>query len=73
MTREAAAILGARWDKVPERHRPHYVPEQRFRILCRAQWELPGAVARRNQSPALGFLLNPRPGGGNSVMVPCRS
>ncbi len=33
MTREASAILGARWDKVPERHRPHYVPEQRFRIL----------------------------------------
>jgi transposase InsO family protein len=33
MTREAAGILGARWDKVPERHRPHYVPEQRFRIL----------------------------------------
>src|SRR5664280_1859212 len=33
MMREAAAILGARWDKVPERQRPHYVPEQRFRIL----------------------------------------
>jgi transposase InsO family protein len=33
MTREAAGILGARWDKVPERQRPHYVPEQRFRIL----------------------------------------
>jgi hypothetical protein len=33
MMREAAGILGARWDKVPERHRPHYVPEQRFRIL----------------------------------------
>src|SRR5664280_3314341 len=33
MMREAAEILGARWDKVPERHRPHYVPEQRFRIL----------------------------------------
>ena len=33
MTREVAGILGARWDKVPERHRPHYVPEQRFRIL----------------------------------------
>jgi hypothetical protein len=31
--REAAGILGARWDKVPERHRPHYPPEQRFRIL----------------------------------------
>jgi len=24
MMREAAAILGARWDKVPERQRPHY-------------------------------------------------
>jgi putative transposase len=33
MMREAAGILGARWDKVPERHRPHYAPEQRFRIL----------------------------------------
>jgi transposase InsO family protein len=33
MMREAAGILGARWDKVPERHRPHYPPEQRFRIL----------------------------------------
>src|SRR5664280_40753 len=33
MMRESAAILGTRWDKVPERHRPHYVPEQRFRIL----------------------------------------
>src|SRR5450830_1272244 len=33
MMRESAAILGARWDKVPERHRPHYEPEQRFRIL----------------------------------------
>ena len=33
MAREAAEILGARWDKVSERHRPHYQPEQRFRIL----------------------------------------
>ena len=33
LMREAAEILGARWDKVPERHRPHYPPEQRFRIL----------------------------------------
>jgi transposase InsO family protein len=33
MTREAAEILGARWDKVPERQRPHYQPEQRYRIL----------------------------------------
>jgi DNA-binding transcriptional regulator YiaG len=33
MMREAAEILGTRWDKVPERQRPHYPPEQRFRIL----------------------------------------
>ncbi len=33
MMREVAGILGARWDKVPERQRPHYGPEQRFRIL----------------------------------------
>jgi transposase InsO family protein len=33
MTREAAEILAARWDKVPERQRPHYGSEQRFRIL----------------------------------------
>ena len=25
------------------------------------QWELPGPVARRNQSHALGFFLNPAP------------
>ena len=33
MTREAAGILGERWDKVPDRHRPHYEPQQRFGIL----------------------------------------
>jgi DNA-binding transcriptional regulator YiaG len=33
MMREATEILAARWDKVPERQRPHYGPEQRFRIL----------------------------------------
>jgi transposase InsO family protein len=33
MTREAAAILGARWDKLPDRQRPHYEPSQRDRIL----------------------------------------
>ena len=30
---ETIDILAARWDKVPDRHRPHYTPEQRFRIL----------------------------------------
>jgi hypothetical protein len=30
---EAAQILGSRFDKLPERQRPHYSPEARFRIL----------------------------------------
>ena len=30
---EAAEILGARLDKILDRHRPHYSPAQRFRIL----------------------------------------
>ena len=29
----AARVLGERWAKIPERHRPHYCPEQRFEIL----------------------------------------
>jgi transposase InsO family protein len=29
----AARILGERWKKIPERHRPHYTPEQRYEIL----------------------------------------
>ncbi|MEO8585036.1 MAG: DDE-type integrase/transposase/recombinase [Acidobacteriota bacterium] len=33
MLREAAEILGERWEKVADRHRPHYTAEQRFRIL----------------------------------------
>jgi transposase InsO family protein/DNA-binding transcriptional regulator YiaG len=30
---EALQILGSRWNKIPERQRPHYTPEARFRIL----------------------------------------
>jgi putative transposase len=30
---ELAALLGERWDKIPDRNRPHYTPEQRFRIV----------------------------------------
>jgi transposase InsO family protein/DNA-binding XRE family transcriptional regulator len=30
---ECAQILAGRWEKIPERHRPFYTPEQRFRIL----------------------------------------
>src|SRR5271169_5555657 len=47
MMREAAGILGARWDKVPER--------------VGAQWELPGAMACGNHGCTLGFLHNPAP------------
>jgi hypothetical protein len=31
--RETADVLATRWDKLPERQRPHYSPEARFRIL----------------------------------------
>jgi transposase InsO family protein len=31
--REAVEIHGSRWDKLPERQRPHYTPEARFRIV----------------------------------------
>jgi putative transposase len=31
--REAVEILASRWDKLPERQRPHFSPEARFRIL----------------------------------------
>jgi hypothetical protein len=53
MTREAAEILGARWDKVPERHRPHYVPEQRFRIRGRVgpRWGFPSSLDRQDETP----------------------
>lgn len=33
LLREALDLLGARFDKFPERCRPHYTPVQRFRIL----------------------------------------
>ena len=56
MMREAAAILGARWDKVPERHRPHYV--------CRGAMGIAGAVERRDQTHAPRFPLNPGPKAG---------
>ena len=30
---EIGDILAARWDKIPDRRRPHYTPAQRYRIL----------------------------------------
>jgi hypothetical protein len=35
LLREALDVLGSRWDKLPERQRPHYSPQARFRILRR--------------------------------------
>jgi hypothetical protein len=33
LLREALDVLGRRWDRMPERQRPHYSPQDRFRIL----------------------------------------
>jgi DNA-binding transcriptional regulator YiaG len=33
LLQETADILAARWDKLPERQRPHYTPAARFRVL----------------------------------------
>jgi transposase InsO family protein len=33
LLRETIDVLGRRWDKIPERQRPHYSPQDRFRIL----------------------------------------
>jgi hypothetical protein len=33
LLREALDVLARRWDKLPERQRPHYSPQDRFRIL----------------------------------------
>ena len=46
--------------------RRHQAQRTLAQLTVGAQWELPGAVARRDQSHALGFLLNP-PVDGHSV------
>ena len=33
LLREGLSLLGSRWDKIPERQRPHYTPEARFKIV----------------------------------------
>jgi transposase InsO family protein len=33
LLRESLEIQGSRWDKIPERQRPHFTPEARWRIL----------------------------------------
>jgi hypothetical protein len=41
------------------------VPPRESDEVLGVQWELRGTVARRDQSLALGFLLNPRPDPGS--------
>lgn len=46
---EAARLLASRWDKLPERRRPHYSPESRYRIL---RLKRPSPPTRRRGSSA---------------------
>src|SRR5258708_20996634 len=51
---EVALILGARFAKIPERHRPYFTPSQRFRIL-----EVRSLLAWSAQEAARVFLVCP--------------
>jgi transposase InsO family protein len=51
---ETAEILGARFSKLPERHRPFFTPAQRFRIL-----EMRSLLAWSAQEAARVFLVCP--------------
>jgi transposase InsO family protein len=51
---ETAELLGARFSKVPERHRPYFTPAQRFRIL-----EMRSLLAWTAQEAARTFLVCP--------------
>jgi len=51
---ETAEILGVRFSKLPERHRPYFTPAQRFRIL-----ELKSLLAWSAQEAARVFLVCP--------------
>jgi hypothetical protein len=51
---ETAEILGARFSKLPERHRPYFTPAQRFRIL-----EIKSLLAWSAQEAARVFLVCP--------------
>lgn len=58
LLREALDILGSRWDKLPERQRPHYSAEARFRILrLRALLALSAAETARTFRVSLGTVL----------------
>jgi transposase InsO family protein len=58
LQREALDILASRWDKIPERHRPHYTPEARFRILrLKTLLALPAEEAARMFRVSKGTVL----------------
>lgn len=58
LLREALDVLGSRWDKLPERQRPHYSAEARFRILrLRALLALSAAETARTFRISLGTVL----------------
>jgi putative transposase len=50
---EANSILAARWEKIPDRQRPHYTPELRFRIL-----RLKGLLSLTQKEAARMFALS---------------
>jgi putative transposase len=50
---EANSILTARWEKIPDRQRPHYTPELRFRIL-----RLKGLLSLTQKEAARMFALS---------------
>ncbi len=58
LLREALDVLGSRWDKLPERQRPHYSPDARFRILrLRALLALSAVETARTFRVSLGTVL----------------
>lgn len=58
LLREALDILGSRWDKLPERQRPHYSPQARFRILrLRALLALSAVETARTFRVSTGTVL----------------
>jgi hypothetical protein len=55
---EALDILASRWDKLPERHRPHYTPHARYRILrFKTLLALPAHETARSFRVSTGTVL----------------
>jgi transposase InsO family protein len=57
LLQEALDILGSRWDKIPERQRPHFSPNARFRILrLKTLLALPADQAARTFRVSAGTI-----------------